>query len=1111
MSGIEEKAPGLTLEQKRSLVAKLLREEAGRRGPSTAFAHRLFEERAIQTPDATAVSDHGTSLSYGELGARSDRLAGRLRAQGVGPEVLVGLCVRRSPEAIVALLAVLKAGGAYVPIDPALPSARIAYMLADADVTVLITELELRERLPAGEARVICVDSDWGDEIAKSPAAVDLSPGNLAYVIYTSGSTGRPKGVQVTHGALANLLQSMKKLTAMDASDALLAVTTLSFDIAALEIFLPLAVGARIELVEREVAADGSRLLERLADPAVKFLQATPATWRMLLDAGWAGRPDLTMLCGGEALPRTLADRLLGKGRALWNVYGPTETTIWSTAGRVGPGEGPVPIGRPIANTRLYVLDQGGRPSPVGVAGELYIGGAGLARGYLRRPGLTAERFPPDPFGPPGGRLYRTGDLARWRADGSLECLGRVDHQVKVRGFRIELGEIETALAAHPEVREAVVAAREDSAGETSLAAYVVAPGDAGLISAAELRRWLLATLPEYMIPSAFVAMDALPLTPNGKIDRDALPDPRQVQPGSGWSTPPRGPVEEAIAGAWAATLGIERIGAHDNFFELGGHSLMAIQLVARMKHTFGVEPSLKDFVETPTVARLARLVEDALAGASAPAPPPITPVDRSGPLPASFAQQRLWFLDQLEPGQPTYNIPTAVRLVGDLDVAALEAAIAEIVRRHEALRTTFRADGGIPFQVIAGPRAVPLSIVDLTHFDPESREPEAFRLIDEEAARPFDLAAGPLLRAYLIKLGEAEHVVLLTMHHIIADGWSIGVLVREVSALFEAFRQGEPSPLPEPSLQYADFAAWQRDWFRGDVLRAQLDYWSGKLEGLPALEIPTDRPKPAVPSPRGGERHLLVPKATLEGARELGRGEGATLYMTLLAAFQVLLGRHSGQDDFAVGSPIAGRTRAELEGLIGSFANTLVLRADLAGNPGFRALLGRTREAALGAYTHQEMPFYHLLGLLRTDREANRSPLFRVMFALQNAPLPALEARGLRFEPLGSIGGAAKFDLTLSAVERPDGLHLKMEYRADLFDPPTVDRLLAHFRTLLEAAVAEPDRPIGSLTMLTEEERRRMLVGWNESGEGALDEWGDDDLGSLPGEFEAEEIAGDE
>ncbi|HEX8202153.1 MAG TPA: amino acid adenylation domain-containing protein, partial [Isosphaeraceae bacterium] len=849
MSQAIDRTADLSAQEKRALLARLLREKAAVRA-AEACVHRLFEAQEARTPEAVALAFEGRALTYRALNARANRLAHHLRGLGVGPETLVGVCLDRSPEMVVALLGILKAGGAYVPLDPAYPPERLAFMLEDSRAPVLLTERHLRAVLPAAGAEVVCLDSDAPgiDGQPEDNPAGGAAADHVAYVIYTSGSTGTPKGVEVPHAALGNFLQAMRTLLGVTARDALLAVTTLSFDIAGLELFLPLIVGARVELVPREVAADGARLAARVDEPGVTFLQATPATWRLLLEGGWAGKPALTMLCGGEALPRALADRLLDKGAALWNLYGPTETTIWSSAARVEPGEGAVPIGRPIANTQLYVLDARLRPVPVGVTGELYIGGAGVARGYLRRPALTAERFVPDPFGKAAGaRLYRTGDLARWRPDGSLDCLGRIDHQVKIRGFRVELGEIEAALLRHPAVRAAVVVAREDASGEQALVAYTVADPGAE-IAAADLRRGLHEALPEYMVPSAFVALEALPLTPNGKVDRGALPPPGAARvEAEGPYVPPRGPIEEALAGIWGELLGRDRIGVHENFFDLGGHSLTATQLLARLRDTFAVEPSLRDFLEGPTVAGLARLVERELTAGAGLEVPPIEPVGRDGPLPASFAQQRLWFLDQLEPGSAAYNIPVAVRLAGRLDVGALGRALAEVVRRHEALRTTFASEGGVPRQVIAPAQALALPVTDLTDLPESDRRAEALRRLRAEAARPFDLARGPLVRAGLFRLGEAEHVVAVTMHHIVSDGWSIGVLVREVAALYDAFRRGAPSPLPEPALQYADYAAWQRRWLQGEVLQTQLDYWAGQLAGVPALELPADRPRPSV------------------------------------------------------------------------------------------------------------------------------------------------------------------------------------------------------------------------------------------------------------------------
>ena len=642
---------------------------------------------------------------------------------GSAPRFWWGSAPGGQRRTVVGLLAILKAGGAYVPLDPAYPAERIAFMLQDAQVSVLLTEERLRDQLPGGEARILCLDSESQTSDQESATNLDggAGAGNLAYVIYTSGSTGKPKGVQITHGALANLLQSMRRLLSINERDALLAVTTLSFDIAALEIFLPLIVGARVELIERDVAADGARLADRLNDPGITFLQATPATWRLLLEAGWQGQPTLTMLCGGEALSRALADRLLDKGAALWNVYGPTETTIWSSAWRVEAGETPISIGRPIANTQFYVLDKRLRAVPVGVIGELYIGGSGLARGYRNRAALTAERFIPDPFGTtPGGRLYWSGDLARWRADGTLECLGRVDHQVKIRGFRVELGEIEAALARHPGVREAAVAARADASGEMSLAAYIVVRDGAEASSAADLRRWLQSLLPDYMVPSAFVSLEALPLTPNGKVDRQALPDPGQARLTAGADfVPPRGPVEVALAEICSELLGARQIGAHDSFFEHGGHSLMAIQLLARVRRTFDVEVPLDDFLGEPTISRLARAVERALAEGEAAQVSPLVRVPRDGPLPASFPQQRLWFLDQLEPGRASYQHPgrrPAAR------AARYQSARARAQRGHPPTRSTADHAGLREGDSAADHRRSARAALDHGGFQPTSR-----------------------------------------------------------------------------------------------------------------------------------------------------------------------------------------------------------------------------------------------------------------------------------------------------------------------------------------------------------------------------------------------------
>ncbi|MEA2694434.1 MAG: hypothetical protein QOJ16_3821, partial [Acidobacteriota bacterium] len=809
-------------------------------GPALTL-HELVLAAAWRTPDAVALLCAGEQVTYGELAARIERLAGVLRGLGVIAEERVAVCLERSTALPVALLAVLAAGGVYVPLDPAFPPERLRLMLADCSARLILTEAELQERLPEAAGRrvllrVLLAPSGLPDaELGWLPPGREPVPENLAYVLYTSGSTGRPKGVEVRHAGVVAFLAAMASAPSLQATDTLLAVTTVSFDIAALEIFLPLAVGGRVVLASRETASDGSLLAAALARVGASALQATPATWRMLLAAGWRGEPGLKALCGGEALPRDLAAELRGRVGELWNLYGPTETTIWSTLDRVGedePGEGALPIGRPIPGTRARVLDRHLETVPPGAVGELWLGGAGVARGYHGRPDLTAERFLPDPWSPePGARLYRTGDIVRYLPGGRLAYLGRADQQVKVRGFRIEPGEVEAVLTAHPAVDQAVVMAREDRPGDRRLVAYVVAREEApGLTTA--LFALAAERLPAYLVPSSFVVLPALPLTPNGKLDRRALPAPEWESEGA--YVPPETPFEEVLAAIWAELLGLERVGARDDFFALGGHSFLATQVVSRLRQAFGVEVAVRALFERPTVRQLAALLAGegtrAVGGA-------IRPLPRTATLPLSFAQERLWFLDQLDPGQAVYNMPIPVRLLGPLAPAALAAALAEEVRRHEVLRTSFRVAAGRPVLWIAPALGCELPLVDLSGLPAGERQPAATHLVAAESARPFDLARGPLLRALLLRLGgdPPEHLLLLTLHHIVADGWSLGVLTREVTALYAAFAAGRPSPLPELAVQYADFALWQRQWLAGEVLAGELAHWRERLAGAPA------------------------------------------------------------------------------------------------------------------------------------------------------------------------------------------------------------------------------------------------------------------------------------
>jgi amino acid adenylation domain-containing protein len=1043
--------------------------------------HRRFEAQAARTPDAVAVVAEDDSLTYVELNARANRLAHRLRRLGVGPEARVGVLLERGLEMVVSLLAVLKAGGAYVPLDPGYPAERLELMLADAAVPVLLTQARLRGLLPVrDEVAVLCVDGAGGGVEAESEE--DLAGGataqGLAYVIYTSGSTGTPKGVMNAHGAVVNRLCWMQAEYGIGAGDVVLQKTPFSFDVSVWELFWPLQQGATLVMARPEGHRDAAYLQEVIERRGVTTLHFVPSMLQQFVETADPRRCASLrrVICSGEALPPALVARFHERFPApvgLHNLYGPTEAAVdvsyWPCE-RSGAAD-VVPIGRPVWNTRLYVLDDALRPVPVGVPGELYIGGVQVARGYLGRPALTAGRFVPDPFGPAAGaRLYRTGDLARWRTHGALEYLGRLDHQVKIRGFRIELGEVEAVLRRCRGVRECVVAAREDAPGERRLAAYVV-----GEVDVDALREHLRRALPEYMVPSAFVALERIPLSPNGKVDRKALPAPVHAADAERWAAP-RTPTEEVLAEIWAELLKVERVGARDSFFALGGQSLLATRVASRVRDVFGVELPVRVLFEGPTVAELAAAVE-ALRGADAPRLPAIVAAGRTGPLPLSFAQERLWFLDRLQPGSAFYNIPLALRLHGELDVAALERALGETVRRHESLRTVFAEADGAPVQVVAPFRGFALAVEDLSALADEEREAALRGRVAEEGTRPFDLAAGPLFRAGLVRLGEEEHVLLLCMHHAVSDGWSLGVLLGELAALYAAYREGAGSPLPEPALQYADYAVWQRENLRGEVLDGQVAWWKAQLAGAPALlELPTDRPRPAVQSYRGAFERVDLPAALAERLRGLGRREGASLYMVLLAAFQALLARYAGSDDMVVGTAIAGRTRREVEGLVGLFVNTLALRTDLSGDPGFRALLRRVRETTLGAYAHQDVPFEKLVEELHPERSLGHSPLVQVMFTLNDTGRAPAGLAGLRVEGVEQRAETTKFDLALSLASHAAGISGGLSYATDLFDAATVRGMGEHFARLLEGIAADPDRAVGALPLLDDAARRAVV-----------------------------------
>ncbi|MCF5709236.1 amino acid adenylation domain-containing protein [Pseudomonas syringae] len=1056
----------------------------------------MFEARVALNGDAVALVSENVSLTYDALNRQANRIAHRLIGMGVGPDDRVAICVDRSLEMVAGLLGVLKAGAAYVPLDPYFPADRIAYMQENSAPAVILTQNALQSSLAAGNVPVLLLDPEYVERdgfLAQpdhNPQRTGMRSEHLAYVIYTSGSTGRPKGVQISHHALSNFLQSMRQAPGLRAQDRLLAITTISFDIAALELYLPLANGACVVLASREATMDGMQLQRLLEAQQITVMQATPTTWQMLVNSGWAGKQDLRIFCGGEAFPRSLARELLSRSEQLWNLYGPTETTIWSCAAQVGTqGESLiVPIGKPIANTRTYLLDAQQQPVPQGVSGELYIGGEGVARGYLNRDDLTAERFLTDPFSQqPTARMYRTGDLARYLPDGSLEYLGRNDDQVKIRGFRIELGEIEARLGGCAGVNEAVVVAIEGSTGEKRLVAYVVARSDA-TVDATDLRAELASQLAEYMLPSVFVMLDAMPLTPNRKIDRKALPAPGAEDFAHRQYEAPLGTTEQRLAVVWAELLGLEKVGRHDNFFELGGHSLLTVQLQARLHQDLGVEINLRTLFGITSLLALAQRVDQTAQSHLQP----IDVAPRTGLLPLSLAQQRLWFLDQLDPAASVaYHMPAALQLRGQLDRKALQRALDRIVARHESLRTTFNKQDDTVYQRFGAEHiGFALTDHDLRAVPGEERQACVEQMSEAEVRQAFDLSKGPLIRGRLLQLADDEYVLLVTQHHIVSDGWSVAVLVDEFNRLYSAFSQGLDDPLPTLTLQYADYAAWQHQHLQGERLHAQTRFWAEHLKGAPGLlELPTDRPRPQVQSYRGATLALELPTPLSKRLRQFSQQQGLTPFMTLLAAWSILLSRLSNQSQVVVGTPVANRPRQETEALIGFFVNTLALRVDI--QPGNRVdqLLAQVKTLTLDAYSHQDLPFEHVVEALQPERSLAHSPVFQALLVLNNTPrdqAPALP--GLELTALPKATGTTQFDLSLSLNDDGDRISGQFEYATDLFDASTITRWGRHLLHLLEALLGDVAQPVASLPLLDAEQRGQLLDSFNPRSS-ALDE----------------------
>ncbi|HEV2783795.1 MAG TPA: amino acid adenylation domain-containing protein, partial [Actinophytocola sp.] len=1039
--------------------------------PATTFPE-LFEAQVARTPGETALVFQGRAVTFAELNARANRLAHHLIGLGVGPERVVAVALPRSVELIVAVLAVAKAGGVYLPVDPELPGDRTEFVMADAKPTVVLTT--------AGPADLEGYpDTDPTAEDRLGP----LGPGNSAYIIYTSGSTGRPKGVVVEHRNLVNLFANhcgeTGDIAALGGPRIRVALTAaFSFD-TSWEGLLLMAAGHELHVIDDDVRFDPTALVDYVAEHRIDFVNLTPSYAQQAIPAGLLTdqrhRPKI-LVVGGEAVAEPLWRELAAaEHTASYNFYGPTESTVDAVTCRLG-GDRPV-IGRPLRNVRAYVLDDALCPVPVGVAGELYLAGAQVTRGYLNRPGLTADRFVANPFGAPGARMYRTGDRVRWTDRGMLEYLGRNDDQVKIRGFRVEPGEIEARLAEQAGVGQAAVLAREDTPGHKRLVAYVVPAPDAPPPAPAELRAALSRSLPDYMVPSAFVTLDALPLTRNGKLDRGALPAP-DPGPAAREFVAPRTETERVVAKALAAVLGLDRVGVEDNFFELGGDSIVSIRLASRLRTAFGLDVSPRAVFRHPTVAALARMI-----AAEAAIPDTIPIVERDGPLPLSFAQQRLWFLNEFEPGGIEYNTPLAVRLRGELDVDALNGALTGLVARHESLRTTFDSVDGRGVQVVHEPHEVRVPVRDLTGLPEADRAAELDRFLAAESRRPFDLREGPPVRIRLVRLAEREHVLLLAMHHIVTDGWSVNVIVGELSAGYAAAVRGERPELPPLPVQYADYAAWQRESLAGTALAEQVEYWRGQLAGVPPLELPTDRPRPAVRTTNGAVLEFAVPADVTARLKELASHQDGTLFMSLIAACQLVLQRWSGQDDIAVGTVVSGRERAELAGLVGFFVNTLVLRSTIDGTDTFTEFLGRVRDTVLDAFAHQDVPFERVVDDLQPVRDTSRTPLFQAMVVLQNNPDEAPELPGLEVEALPMPVVTANFDIMIQFTEVDGGLRGAVNYNTDLFDAATIDRMATHLGVLLDGIAADADRPVSRLPMLTEPERRRVLREWNDTG----------------------------
>ena len=1060
--------------------------------PTDATVVSLFQKQVLTIPSQTAVVFEGDQLTFRQLNERSNRLAHYLRQQGVLKNSLVPLFMERSTNMLVGMLGILKAGGAYVPVDTDFPADRIRYMLEDTAATLIISSisgsLQLQAIVPTGIEiiELNAVNPALDSQPVTNPVAPPPAPNDLAYIIYTSGSTGRPKGVMIEHRHLVDYVYGLDQQIHISQCKSYALVSTIATDLGNTVIFSSLFFGGALHLFSKNTVSNAAALQRYFAEQGIDCLKIVPSHWKALSSDDELLLPKKLLVFGGEALPAGhLADIYASNTSCtIVNHYGPTETTIGKllhVADRNKIYQGNVPVGRPFSNTQIYVLTNNMQPCPVGVDGQLYIGGDGVASGYLNNAALTKEKFVQNPFTTTNpSLLYATGDRVKWLPDGNIEFIGRVDNQVKIRGYRVEPGEIETILQQTDLVSGAAVLAKADSQGNTRLIGYIVPQGyfdRDGIVA------YLHEKLPEYMVPSVLIELEALPLTANGKIDRQALPDPEALASSEETHVAPRNETEQQLAAIWEEVLEVENVGVHDNFFELGGHSLLAVRLISAIQKSFGVELSIGAVFDYATIAELAMQLQQP-DGTVAETLPVITPVHpRPERIPLSFSQERLWFIDRMG-GSVQYHVPAVLRLRGDLNVSALTGALQDIVNRHEVLRTIILDDQGEGYQQIMEKDSWRLTVVDGLTYKEDSKGLAVYirQLIDE----PFNLAADNMLRATLIEVDSGDHVLVVTLHHIVSDGYSASIIVTELAALYNARLAGTDAGLPQLPVQYADFAIWQRTYLQGKAWDEKLAYWKQKLEGSPVLELPMDYTRPLVQSTNGFTTGFWLPVELSDQLQQLNQQQGTSLFMTLLAAFNVLLHRYTGQQDICVGTPVVGRRQQELEGLIGFFVNTLALRTQLTGFTTFIELLQQVRTTTLEAYACQEVPFEKVVDLVVKERDLSRSPLFQVVFALQNSPeAEALHLNGLQVnrESSGADGHTtSKFDLAFIAIETPKGLLISVEYCTDLFNEATVQRMGDHFIRLLQAIVGQPNKAIGALPMLTAAEEQHLLVELNDT-----------------------------